>query len=640
MKAGVWWDQLLECTMRQYGKWLDANPLERLQVLPPQDSELPSGHERLEQRITNMLLAAVPNSIKDELIATRQLTPQGILFKVLRVYQPGGLGERASILSALTNTQEATSAQMAVESLRLWHRQLLRTCELKATLPDPTLLIAALDQIMRQVLSKEVQATFRVNTFRMNNSIDLKPTKEGVLHFYEVLLAEAETLVGSEVKDGKNKAMVKALAGVPYKPEKAKICSFWGSESGCRYGKNCRLEHVMLEDRNSRCWNCSSTAHRKADCPFLSREGESTQPTLRRSEETGDGRGTGSDRPGFKGKSKSKGGGKTSKDGGSKNASGDKSDKPTVDEQGRATTSGTSTTASASGDGKGGQEQPAASAKKADAGTGASEQGDTSKELLTEMTSLLRSLRITEPQIKVVQIMRVAEGPSKMTLLDGGATHCLRMARDAQEWNEARPIVVKLASGQAHLRQNEQTGTLLTQEEVQPLIQVGKLIEIGCQLTWTRDRCRVEHLTFGIIPVELQMGCPMVEQSWGKILMQEVEEAERRRARVRAVLACGILAEGLHEKKVAELCSLYPEVPHRILERIPGEEEVDMQQVPLNRRSRRKIQRAEKVVIHMYSGPGEAKWKVLEKIPGVATLCIDLRLGHNVMDGHLAGYIS
>ena len=50
-----------------------------------------------------MLLAAVPQSqsIKNELIATRQLTPQGILYKVLGVYQPGGLGERSSILTAL-----------------------------------------------------------------------------------------------------------------------------------------------------------------------------------------------------------------------------------------------------------------------------------------------------------------------------------------------------------------------------------------------------------------------------------------------------------------------------------------------------------------------------------------------------------
>ena len=639
-KAGTWWDQLLELTMRQYGKWLEANPLERLQISPPQESELPSGHERLEQRITNMLLAAVPTSIKDELIATRQLTPQGILFKVLRVYQPGGLGERASILSALTNTREATSAQEAVEDLRLWHRQLLRTCELKAALPDPTLLIAALDQIMRQVLAREVQATFRVNTFRMNNSVDVRPSRESVLQFYEVLLAEAETLVGSAsnaMAEGKSRAVVKALVGSPHKPERTKPCSFWGTETGCRYGKNCRLVHTLLEDRNARCWNCSATTHRKAECPFLSREGESTQPTSRGSGEVGDGRG-GEGKSGSKGKFKSKSSGKHLKDG--KESAGEKSNDKGKTVETTSATSRSSATATTTGDGKGTDQ---ASAMKAEADThqqGSGETADTTKELLTEMTGLLRSLRITEPQMKVCQVMKISGGSNNMTLLDGGATHCLRKAGSDREWKEGKPIVVKLASGHAQLRQNQDTGTLLTQEDVQALIPVGKLIDIGCQLTWTRDKCRVEHLTHGVIPVELQMGCPMVDEHWGTMLMQEVEDFERRRARVRAVLACGLLAEGSHEKRVAELCSMYPQVPHRILERIPGEEEVDMVQVPLNRRQRRKIQRAEAVIIHMYSGPGEAKWRVLETMTGVVTLCFDLRLGHNVMDGHLAGYIQ
>ena len=256
------------------------------------------------------------------------------------------------------------------------------------------------------------------------------------------------------------------------------------------------------------------------------------------------------------------------------------------------------------------------------------------------MTSLLKSLRVSEPQVRVCQVMRVAAGDSGYTLLDGGATHCLRTARSEQEWKDGQPITVKLASGQAQLRQNAETGTLLTREEVQPLIPVAKLIDIGRQLVWTRDSCRVEHLTYGVIPVELQLGWVMVNQEWGARLMAEVEDFERRRARVRAVPACGMIAEGTHEKKVAELCSRYPQVPHRLLEQIPGEEEVNTVQAPLNRRHRRRIDKAQKVVIHMYSGPGEAKWKTLERESGMVVLCLDLRLGHNVMDGHMAGYVQ
>ena len=42
-----------------------------------------------------------------------------ILLKVLRVYQPGGLSERSSVLWALTNTKEAATAHDVVEELRL-----------------------------------------------------------------------------------------------------------------------------------------------------------------------------------------------------------------------------------------------------------------------------------------------------------------------------------------------------------------------------------------------------------------------------------------------------------------------------------------------------------------------------------------
>ena len=256
IKAGAWWDQLLDCTMKQYGRWLEANPLDRLKILPPMESE----HERLEQRITNMLLAAM----KSELIATRQLTPQGILFKVLRVYQAGGLGERSTILTALHEDQGSHyTPQEAVEHLRLWHPQLLRTGELKAALPDATLLIGALDQIVRKVLSTEAQATFRINTFRIRNSVDVRPTTESVHQFYKVLLAEAETMVGSALVEAVEPPAIKLLQnGTPTKTGGGKICAWWGTDAGCRYGKNCRQIHTVLEDRVSRCCNCSSTAHR------------------------------------------------------------------------------------------------------------------------------------------------------------------------------------------------------------------------------------------------------------------------------------------------------------------------------------------------------------------------------------------
>ena len=273
-RAGEWWDKVVEETMRCYMRWFEAPPLQRLHILPPRDEDLPRGFERLVQRVTNMMLAAVPETVRGELIATRQLSPQGIFFKILKVYQPGGLQERSTTLAALTVSREVGTAQKAVEELRLWKRQWLRTQELGASLPDPTLLINALDGTMKKVLQSDEQAAFRVNTYRMQQAVDVKPTQEGVRNFYEVLLAEAEMLVGAVAAEGKREGdpAVKAIQG-PSTPQKAdgaglQLCQWWGSEGGCRRGKACRFLHGALEDKYNRCWICSAKSHRKADCPY------------------------------------------------------------------------------------------------------------------------------------------------------------------------------------------------------------------------------------------------------------------------------------------------------------------------------------------------------------------------------------
>ena len=47
---------------------------------------------------------------------------------------------------------------------------------------------------------------------------------------------------------------------------------------------------------------------------------------------------------------------------------------------------------------------------------------------------------------------------------------------------------------------------------------------------------------------------------WGNQMMQEIEEAEKKRAKIRQVLQCGVLAESAGEKKTAELAAMFPNV--------------------------------------------------------------------------------
>ena len=47
-------------------------------------------------------MQAIPKTLAAEMIANRQLGAAQIIFKVMKVYQPGGLGERQNTLQALT----------------------------------------------------------------------------------------------------------------------------------------------------------------------------------------------------------------------------------------------------------------------------------------------------------------------------------------------------------------------------------------------------------------------------------------------------------------------------------------------------------------------------------------------------------
>ena len=119
-----------------------------------------------------MLLAAVPQTVTQEAISLREMTCVQLVFRILKLYQPGGLNEKSTILNNLTQTTAAKSAAEAGEMLRQWRRQLLRARELGLHVPDPLLQVSALSEVMRTVIAKEHQASFRISNFRMTHMVD------------------------------------------------------------------------------------------------------------------------------------------------------------------------------------------------------------------------------------------------------------------------------------------------------------------------------------------------------------------------------------------------------------------------------------------------------------------------------------
>ena len=174
---------------------------------------------------------------------------------------------------------------------------------------------------MAGLLQTQTQAAFRVSTYRMQHGIDIRPSKEAVESFHELLLAEAELMVGGTQQDVALKPSVKAMATLPTTPQRdqhhvgGSICRWWGSENGCRAARNCKFLHPPLEDKMDRWLGMQWQGPSQADCPH---RGSGDQPGG--SEAMGASAGKdGKDPSAMKGKAR-KGGGKGSPKGHTKGA--------------------------------------------------------------------------------------------------------------------------------------------------------------------------------------------------------------------------------------------------------------------------------------------------------------------------------
>ena len=93
------WSLTLEEARSWYQKHLLKSPLDRLthQIAPSAKLTLRKW-AGLEKRAAALLLSAVPESLREEVVSSRSLSTFGILVKGMIAYQPGSLSERQAIL--------------------------------------------------------------------------------------------------------------------------------------------------------------------------------------------------------------------------------------------------------------------------------------------------------------------------------------------------------------------------------------------------------------------------------------------------------------------------------------------------------------------------------------------------------------
>ena len=598
--AHEWWSTNVRDAREQYALWLEKTPQERLKIKAEHIPKRWSAGKfvLVEQRGISLLMKALPEAFRDQLVSSRLLHTSAILFQIYCSWQPGGALEKSQLLEYLVTPDSATTAVEATEGIRKWQRLCRRGHELDTVLPDPSLLLRGLDLLTGPFLQAHNVVNFRV---RNDTGVDYAPTSSNVAELAEFLLAECETLAIAEdpkapptkrQRAAKTKAhptappttQPKAGAVPPPTPKAATAspvaCRDWGTPKGCKRGANCGFHHDrQLLKGARRCWNCSAEDHLKPACPFLPADQAPADSSKDQVEPKSKGDHVG------KGKGTGKGGGKP-----------------------KAKAAAEARRAQPSDGGESSSVTPAQS--EPSARTSAQE------EFLKECTDMVRSLKLKALKSPLA-VSRVSHDP--LGLLDTGATASMRQGTP-NELARCPRKPISLAVGEVMLAVSEE-GALLTEGEVEPLVCVADLVSLGCKLIWEDGGCYLDHPKRGRIVTRTHNRCPEVEVQTALNLITDIEVHKRQAAasigRVRrAVLAAAMQPRSELSARLVEavkggsdvgpvlgawLTAHYPEVPPTVIEAIAVSSEGEVARCPWNRRKRRSCLR-KGAYLHVFAG--------------------------------------
>eukprot|EP00439_Symbiodinium_sp_Y106_P055609 s1913_g7.t1 len=508
-RANIWCAMILKEAQAAYQAWVIAKPLERAKIVGRPSEELQgNAFTRIESRGVAMLSKALPSVVYEQALSCRNVSCVGLLFLTLRIYQPGGLNERAELLRGLTTLQVFDSPSVAVSGLQKWFRHLERARTMEISIPDSSLLLDSIDKCVVPILQAHPALNFRMHTVRMQLQLDTRPLQTTVEEYTRTMLAELELLAvaAPETNNAKRQRMAALAAdgpkgkgsggsgnagkgvesgqpsGVDSKggsSQRRTPCTGWITDKGCKYGKSCVFSHSA--ERQGKCWACGG-AHQKAECAAPG-GGKHQKPE-------------GNDGGSAKGKdAKNKGAGK---------------------DQGS------------------GSKGKAGNASKGNAQNLSGITPEAIKEAAQTLQSMkLASLRPhVESMSALLRKAQVAKG-----LIDGGATACLRMA--TEEEKGLPEVSVKLACGECKLLVNRE-GTLLSRSFVSPILSVRAVLALGYRIDWDSSRCRVWHPTKGDLVVDDSSGCPEIPEATALSLISQFEEIVRSReikcARVHCIM--------------------------------------------------------------------------------------------------------
>ena len=567
-----WWRVTVSAAREWYEQHQLLSPIARLSHYPQPTQEMTQQKwARVERRASSLLMAAIPDQLREEVVASKSVNALGILAKGMQLYQPGGLAERSAILSSLESPAEASSVTSAISTLRRWLRWKRRAEELKVGLPDPTILVRGLGKLVKRILQNMPDLNFRLSLVRNTLMIDTVPSHESVSRYSEHLLAELEQSGHqAKKKDGpvcpvdppklkkfeaeKNDSSKQKMKDVGGDERPKAKCRFYLTDEGCRRGKECGFSHDQ-KDEKRRCYACGSVSHLSPSCP---RKGTSSEPSPTKPrvakvdvEER-----------------VSQSGGKDAD--AASQASSDVAVKDLLEEANRMLKSLSGTPA-----GQGPVKTP----------------DDERKDVVERLQQQLNSL-------KTFKMRRLAFG-DEAGLLDSGATHPLRCKKPGENTDLYPVVEVGLADGRSvRLRMSPGGSMLAPSSSVEPIVPLGLLTQvIGCQVSWDQDGMRLQHPQRGDLKVFMRDGCPHLSRAEALTLIGEIEDAKLGIPKEPEAFE----AEVQWMKKLINQHAVLSQLPSHIKDRLvvsPG----SWSSLPGNRHQRRRWKR-DGMIVHLYAGP-------------------------------------
>ena len=605
-----WWEQSLAAANGVYMSWLGASPLQRLRMKPM--VEVGSQYQRVEQRGIAMLLAVLPEQLRRDVVGSRTVSTVSILFKLHVVFQPGGGAERGALLRSLTEAKVGSNVVEVLAAIRLWRRWLQRAEELGVSVPDALVLMQFLGKLADQLHKiGGSQVGYRISSIRQELQVDQQPGLQAVKDFAEYLQAEAEELgLLQGVKGSTSTTSTSATTASTVKVAamtrgdgrvgdgragdgkngdgRSGRCRFWGTPGGCKRADACTYYHDWEGlSKENRCFGCSGEGHQRRDCPYKvltkdAKDGGSGQQQKKTA----------------KVKATSEKGSPEKSDSG-KNGKTPEEDWVMADAStSEGTTSSTTTTASSPVKGE-----------------------EVASSFLSEAAGLLKALKSVK-SIKLRQIKLEDEvGSGLVVLLDGGATHALRKAKEC-ETPHLRQVKVELASGVAWLYAHPAHNTLLSLEDVEPIVPLHLLVPHGYRVDWRREGCVIHHPRLGPIRCSLRSGCPVMDRQEALDMLEEFEKENEK----------GVDVESCDRQWWSKH---FPELPDQVLKFMKGQMDVEGRwKPPWNRRIRRRLETSKGVVLHLFAGDAK-KW-TRHDWGEFEVLCVDVNQGSQ-FDLHAPG---